>query len=276
LIVDDDAVFRYTFESDDPWCVRRLDYYDDLAIRVLRSCKFDRLCRIRGRMEWHPHRFDWDKIYRAYDLEGAGGVHELFVARPEPCAKTAPVPPFNRELAIRLEACRKAGHDTGEVPFPQPRLKDLQVEASKIDWFAVEVDVQRLKWPGASEDQHRLMAGYLEFYRAMPPGILTITDLRVLEVLVYKPRDLTSIAAIAEAAAMSPSTVTTVINRLTVIGVLTRKVGRGRRPTDYEIHPEWLVNGWRGKNNASEPKAKNIALIARPTRRARTAMQFGE
>jgi DNA-binding MarR family transcriptional regulator len=103
------------------------------------------------------------------------------------------------------------------------------------------MDVQRLEWPGASEDQHRLMAGYWGFYRARP-RILTITDLRVLEVLVYKPRDLTcSIAAIANAAAMSPSTVTTVINRLTVIGVLTRTVGRGRRPNDYEIHPEWLA-----------------------------------
>jgi DNA-binding IclR family transcriptional regulator len=83
----------------------------------------------------------------------------------------------------------------------------------------------------------------------MPPGILTITDLRVLEVLVYKQRDLPSIAAIANAAAMSPSTVTTVINRLTVMGVLTRTVGR--RPTDYEIHPEWLVNGRRSAGCAS-------------------------
>jgi hypothetical protein len=149
LIVNDESVFRYTFDSDDLWCVARLDD-DDLAIKVLRSCDFDRLCRIRGRVEWSPRRLYWNKIYRAYDLEGAGGAHELFVARPETCAKTAPVPPFNRELAFRLEACRKTGYDTGEVPFPQPRLKDLQVD-SKIDWFAIEVDVQRLKWPGASE-----------------------------------------------------------------------------------------------------------------------------
>jgi hypothetical protein len=73
-----------------------------------------------------------------------------------------------------------------------------QVEFNEVDWFAINLDAQRLTRPDAAEDQRMLMAGYRELYH-QHPRILTSTDLRVLEVIVYQPlarhiRDIASAA----------------------------------------------------------------------------------
>jgi DNA invertase Pin-like site-specific DNA recombinase len=63
-----------------------------------------------------------------------------------------------------------------------------QTEINIVDLFEIEMDAQRIQRPGASEDQHMMMAGYLELYYWIRSRVLTRTDLRVLEVLVYESR----------------------------------------------------------------------------------------
>ena len=122
-----------------------------------------------------------------------------------------------------------------------------QTEVNEVDWFEIEMDAQRRERPGASEDQHMLMAGYSELHWTTRPRVLTRTDLRVLEVLVYEPQA-RSIGTIASAVALAHSTVMMTINRLAGMGVLTRHRSSGPRPNHYTLHPEWLAQqpSWAG------------------------------